>query len=114
MRIMETDRSLLGESRTGFLSHRECIEEEYEYANEFGKQGRKNPRNNIPKFTINHQRFCCAIEKISETCANAQSLLTFDRQAAWEKVWSMRSYGHNSAPFVHTTMLALSPLANYS
>ena len=32
------------------------------YANEFGKQCRKNPRN-IPKFTINHQRFCCAIEK---------------------------------------------------
>ena len=56
---METDRSLLGESRTSFLSHRECIEEEYEYANEFGKQGRKNP----PKFTINHERFSCAIEK---------------------------------------------------
>ena len=60
---METDRSLLGESRTGFLSHRECIEEEYEYANEFGKQGRKNPRNNISKFTINHERFSRAIEK---------------------------------------------------
>ena len=69
---METDRSLLGESRTSFLFHRECIEEEYENANKFGKQGRKN-QNNIPKFTINHQRFCCAIEKISET--NAQSLL---------------------------------------
>ena len=26
----------------------------------------------IPKFTINHQRFCCAIEKISETYAHAQ------------------------------------------
>ena len=26
------------------------MEEEYEYTNEFGKQGRKNPRN-IPKFT---------------------------------------------------------------
>ena len=62
LRIMETDRSLLGESRTSFLSHRECMEEEYEYANEFGKQGRKNPRN-IPKFTINHERFSCAIEK---------------------------------------------------
>ena len=55
---METDHSLLGESRTSFHSHRECIEEEYKYANEFGKQGRKNPRN-IPKFTINHH----AIEK---------------------------------------------------
>ena len=32
------------------------------YANEFGKQGRKNPRN-IPKFTINHERFSYAIEK---------------------------------------------------
>ena len=63
---METDRSLLGESRTSFLSHRECMEEEYEYANEFGKQGRKNPRN-IPKFTINHERFSCAIETYAHT-----------------------------------------------
>ena len=47
------------------------MEEEYEYANKFGKQGRKNPRN-IPKFTINHERFSCAIEKISETYAHAQ------------------------------------------
>ena len=31
-------------------------------SNEFGKQGRKKPRN-IPKFTINHERFSCAIEK---------------------------------------------------
>ena len=30
---METDRSLPGESRTSFLSNRECMEEEYEYAN---------------------------------------------------------------------------------
>ena len=71
---METDRSLLGESRTSFLSHRECIEEEYEYANKFEKQGKKNPRNNIPKFTINHQRFFCA-RKISDTYAHEQSLL---------------------------------------
>ena len=67
---MEMDRSLLGESRTSFLSHRECIEEEYEYANKFRKQGRKNPKN-IPKFTINPHRFCYAIEKISETYAHA-------------------------------------------
>ena len=39
LRIMETDRSLLGESPMSFLSHRECMEEEYEYANKFGKQG---------------------------------------------------------------------------
>ena len=61
MRIMVTDRSLLGESRTNFLSHRECIEVKYEYANEFGKQGCKNPRN-IPAH-------------ISEKYADAQSLL---------------------------------------
>ena len=68
VRIMETDRSLLGESRTSFM------EDEYEYANEFGKQGRKNPTN-IPKFTINHQRFCCAIDRTPthnrpELCGN--------------------------------------------
>ena len=59
LRIMETDR---GESRTSFLSHRECMEEEHEYANNFRKQGGKNPRN-IPKLTINHEDFRCAIEK---------------------------------------------------
>ena len=48
LRIMETDRSLLVKSRTGFLSHRDCMEEEY--ANELVKQGVKNPRN-IPKLT---------------------------------------------------------------
>ena len=42
-RIMETDRSLLGETHMGFISHRQCMEEEYEYANEFGKQC--SPRN---------------------------------------------------------------------
>ena len=31
-------------------------------SNEFGKEGRKKPRN-IPKFTINHERFSCAIGK---------------------------------------------------
>ena len=30
------------------------MEEAYECANEFGKQGRKNPRK-IPKFSINHE-----------------------------------------------------------
>ena len=30
------------------------MEESYEYANEFGKQGRKNPRY-IPKITINRE-----------------------------------------------------------
>ena len=42
-----------GKSRIGFHSHRECMEETHEYANELGKQGRKNPRK-IPKFSINH------------------------------------------------------------
>ena len=32
---------LLGESCKSFRSHRECMEEDYEYANEFEKQGRK-------------------------------------------------------------------------
>ena len=51
-----------GEVHTGFLSHRECIEDEYEYANKLVKQGVKNPRQ-VPKFTIIHERFSHAIEK---------------------------------------------------
>ena len=35
--------------------------ESYEYANEFGKQGRKNPRY-IPKITINRELFSRAME----------------------------------------------------
>ena len=58
---MVTNRSLPVKSRTGFLSHRECMEEEYEYANKFVKQGVKNPRQ-VPKFTINHERYSHAIE----------------------------------------------------
>ena len=38
------------------------MEDYYEYANEFGKHGRKNPRY-IPKFTINREPFSRAIEK---------------------------------------------------
>ena len=58
------------------------MEEEYEYANEFGKQGRKNPRN-IPKYSvyINHERFSRAIEKISETYAHAQLSGMFIRKS---------------------------------
>ena len=41
---METDRSLPVKSRTGFLSHRKCIDDGYEYPNELVKQGVKNPR----------------------------------------------------------------------
>ena len=59
---MARNRSLPVKSRTGFLSHRECMEEEYEYANELVKQGVKNPRQ-VPKFTIIHERFSHAIEK---------------------------------------------------
>ena len=51
-----------GKSRIGFYSHRECMEETHEYANELGKQGWKNPRK-IPKFSINHERFSRTIEK---------------------------------------------------
>ena len=36
------------------------MEECYEYANEFGKQGSKNPRY-IPKITINRELFSRAI-----------------------------------------------------
>ena len=36
------------------------MEESYEYANKFGKQGRKNPRY-IPKITINRELFSRAI-----------------------------------------------------
>ena len=53
---MDTDRSLLVKSRTGFLSHRDCMDEEYEYANKLVKQGVKHPRK-VPKFTIIHERF---------------------------------------------------------
>ena len=52
----------LGESRTSFRSHRECMEVSYEYANEFGKQSRKNPRYIIPKITINRELFSRAID----------------------------------------------------
>ena len=38
LRIMEAYRSFLGKSRIGFHSHRECIEEDHEYANKLGKQ----------------------------------------------------------------------------
>ena len=63
LRISEANRrSILGESRTCFCSHTVCMEESYEYANEFGKHGRKNPRY-IPKFTINREPFSRAIEK---------------------------------------------------
>ena len=41
------------------------MEEDYEYSNELGKQGGKNPRK-IPKFCINHERFSRTIEKISK------------------------------------------------
>ena len=51
-----------GKSRIGFYSHRECMEETHEYANELGKQGRKNPRK-IPKFSINHERSSRTIGK---------------------------------------------------
>ena len=54
-----------GKSRIGFYSHRECMEETHEYANELGKQGRKNPRK-IPKFSINHERSSRTIEKKSK------------------------------------------------
>ena len=62
LRIMEANRSLLAKSRIDFHSHRECMEENHEYANELGKQGGKNPRK-IPKFSINHERFSRTIEK---------------------------------------------------
>ena len=29
----------------------------------------------IPKFTINHKRFCCAIEKISETYTRPRTIV---------------------------------------
>ena len=51
-----------GKSCIDFHSHRECMEEDYEYANELEKQGGKNPRK-IPKFSIYHKRFSCTIEK---------------------------------------------------
>ena len=44
------------------------MEESYEYANEFGKQGRKNPRY-IPKITINRELF-----SRTKIYAHAQSL----------------------------------------
>ena len=62
LRIMEANRSLLAKSRIDFHSHRECMEDNYEYANELGKQGGKNPRK-IPKFSINHEGFSRTIEK---------------------------------------------------
>ena len=51
-----------GKSRIGFYSHKECVEETHEYANELGKQCGKKPRK-IPKFSINHERFSRTISK---------------------------------------------------
>ena len=65
LRIMEANHSLPGKSCIGFHSHRECMEEGHEYANELGKQGGKNPRK-IPKFSINHERFSHTIGKKSK------------------------------------------------
>ena len=65
LRIMEANRSLLAKSRIDFHSHRECMEETHEYANELGKQGGKNLRK-IPKFSIHHERFSRTIEKKSK------------------------------------------------
>ena len=65
LRIMGANRSLPAKSRIDFHSHRECMEEDHEYANELGKQGGKNPRK-IPKFSINHERFNRTIEKKSK------------------------------------------------
>ena len=56
------------------------MEESYEYANELGKQGRKNPRY-IPKITINRELFSCAIEKIKNIYTHAQSLGIKERRA---------------------------------
>ena len=56
------NRSLLGSPRIDFHSHRECMEEDYEYANKLGKQGGKNPR----KLSIDHERFSRTIEKKSK------------------------------------------------
>ena len=64
LRIMGVNRSLLAKSRIDFHSHRECMEEDHEYANELGKQGGKNLRK-IPKFSINHEHFSRTIEKKS-------------------------------------------------
>ena len=62
---MGANRSLPGKSRIDFHSHRECMEENHEYANELEKQGGKNPRK-IPKFSINHEHFSRTIEKKSK------------------------------------------------
>ena len=51
-----------GKLGIGFHSHRECMEEAYEYANKLGKQGGENPRK-IPKFFINHECFSRTIKK---------------------------------------------------
>ena len=71
LRIMVRSRSLPVKSRTGFLSDTECMEEEYEYANELVKKGVKNPRQ-VPRFTIIHQRFSHAIEKITKISTPTQ------------------------------------------
>ena len=65
LRIMEANRLFLAKSRIDFHSHRECMEEDYEYANELGKQGGKNPRK-IPKFSINHERVSVLLKKKSK------------------------------------------------
>ena len=51
-----------GKSCIGFYSHRECMEETHEYANELGKQGGKNPRK-IQKFSIHNECFSRTIKK---------------------------------------------------
>ena len=43
LRIMEAP----GKSCIDFHSHRECMEEEHEYANELGKQSGKNTKNHV-------------------------------------------------------------------
>ena len=66
MHIKKSNHLLLVESHTSFHSHRERMEEAYEYTHEFGKQGGKNPRK-IPKFSINHEHFSCTIEIYAHT-----------------------------------------------
>ena len=59
-----------GKSRISFHYHSECIEETHEYANEPGKQDRKNPTK-IPKSSLNHERLSRTIEKISKVTPRA-------------------------------------------
>ena len=62
LRMMEAKPFAPGKLRIDFHSHRECMEEDYEYANELGKQGGKNQRK-IPKLSIYHERFSRTIKK---------------------------------------------------